>query len=67
MEEKKSNSGIVLNQRNFYHKILMTCILKQLSDTPLVLKGGDSSLCRMLSLDNFIEGYVQNEYFFRIY
>lgn len=40
MEEKKSNSGIVLNQRNFYHKILMTCILKQLSDTPLVLKGG---------------------------
>ena len=40
MEEKKSDSGLVLNQRNFYHKILMTCILKQLSDTPLVLKGG---------------------------
>ena len=38
--KKKSDSGIVLNQRNFYHKILMTCILKQLSDTPLVLKWG---------------------------
>lgn len=39
METQESNS-VTLNQRDRYHEILMINILKCLSDTPLVLKGG---------------------------
>ena len=39
METQKPNS-VMLTERNKYHEKLMVSILKNLSDTPLVLKGG---------------------------
>lgn len=40
METKKSNQLILQEKRNEYHEKLMVAILQNLSDTPLVLKGG---------------------------
>lgn len=39
MEKQKSNQ-LILTERDEYHKSLMVNILKNFSDTPLVLKGG---------------------------
>lgn len=38
--EKQKSSQLILTERDEYHKSLMVNILKNVSDTPLVLKGG---------------------------
>lgn len=53
MEEKESNR-LKLNERNEKHKQLMVSILKNLFDTPLVLKGG-TALYLCYGLNRFSE------------
>lgn len=53
MENKKSDN-IKLNEREKFHEKLMESILKNLSDTPLVLKGG-SALYLGYGLNRFSE------------
>lgn len=40
MEGTESNCGVKLTDKECYHKKLMVAILRNLADTPLVLKGG---------------------------
>lgn len=53
MENKKPDN-IKLNERDKFHEKLMESILKNLSDTPLVLKGG-SALYLGYGLNRFSE------------
>lgn len=52
--EKKKSDNIKLNEREKFHEKLMESILKNLSDTPLVLKGG-SALYLGYGLNRFSE------------
>lgn len=53
MEMQKTNN-VILTERDKHHEKLMVNILKNLSDTPLVLKGG-TTLYLGYSLNRFSE------------